>query len=153
MPRQVRPTQPGPLPRQPWPPTSQPQPQATAPNPPPTRVRAQDADTPPRPAAPSTAAAPPALNLPPPEQLGVSTAKIAAYPTGVTETVDWNAVHFHLRRLGAVAFQLVRADDHVRVTFLLPTGERERTQRIEVTSASEAEAVRLALEKADQFAK
>jgi hypothetical protein len=122
----------------------------------PPRVRAQNDDVPPAPMAAAATAAtkqPATLTLPSPEQLGVSTAKIAAYPTAQPENVDWNAVHAHLRRLGAIGFQLMRGEGQVRVTFLLPTSQPDRAQRIETTAATDAQAVQLALAQAEQSSK
>jgi hypothetical protein len=82
--------------------------------------------------------------MPTPEQLGVARAAESG--------VDWDAARRRLRDVGAVCFQL----DHTpqgacRFTCLLPTGETGRNHRVEVEAATEAEAVRLALERAEHW--
>jgi hypothetical protein len=65
------------------------------------------------------------------------------------EHLDWNALRDELSRLGAIGFHLDKlADGTYRVGFLLPTGHPERALRIEAVAATEAEAIRLALDRA-----
>ncbi len=109
---------------------------------PPTIVRGARPDDPP--ASERRPEPRPKLDLPPPEQLGIRTA--AAAP----ET-DWNAIHRRLRELGSTAFQSRQTADGVLITFLLPTSEAGRQQRIEAQAATEAEAIRLALARADEW--
>jgi hypothetical protein len=109
---------------------------------PPPRFRAQSPDE------PTTAALlrPALLNMPSPEQLGVATAR----PAG---DIDWDATHRRLDRLGALCFHREKLDrGGYRFTCLLPTSQADRTHRVEVVAATEAEAVRLALEKAEEWA-
>jgi hypothetical protein len=85
------------------------------------------------------------LSLPAPEELGVRP------PVAAAASVDWNAVRARLDRLGALSFRV----DHLpggdrRVTFLMPTSSPNRTRQIETIAASEAAAVQLALEQAEQ---
>jgi hypothetical protein len=109
-------------------------------------VRAQMEDEPapaPRPAQRHAA-----LLIPTPEELGVGDAR--ATPAAV---VDWAEVHGRLDRLGVTCFQLEKlASAGCRVSCLLPTGQDNRAHRIEVEATSEAEAVRLALAKAGEWA-
>jgi hypothetical protein len=86
------------------------------------------------------------LAMPSPEQLGVSKAR----PAG---SADWGAAHRRLQELGAVCFQLEKLPQGgCRCTCLLPTAQPDRNHRIEAVSDSEADAVRLALDKAEAWA-
>ena len=87
-----------------------------------------------------------ALSLPPPEQLGIGA------PTPAAD-VDWNAVHRRLHNLGSTSYQSQRTADGYRFTCLLPTADPSRTQRVEAQAASEAEAIRVALNRAEQWAR
>jgi hypothetical protein len=83
------------------------------------------------------------LSLPSPEQLGV----------GHGPSVDWADVHRRLEQLGALSFQQQkRLEGGFRITFMLPTDHNDRTQQIEAVAETEAQAVRLALEKAEELA-
>ncbi len=86
----------------------------------------------------------PRLVLPSPEELGI---RVAASPA-----MDWNATHSRLERLRAVRFQSDRLPEggH-RVTFLLPAGQAQ-TQQVEACAATEADAVQLALQRAEAWA-
>lgn len=86
------------------------------------------------------------LALPPPEQLGIGSASAPA-------EIDWNAVHRRLHQLGSTSYQSQRTADGYRFTCLLPTANPDRTQRIEAQAAGEAEAIRLALDRAEQWAR
>jgi hypothetical protein len=113
---------------------------SAAPKPlPPTKVRMHSGSLDP---------APKRLALPSPEELGLGAAAVARSVLAV----DWNATHQRLKEMGAVGFHI----DHPRagvtqITFWLPTSEPGRTQLIEATAATEAEAVSLALRQADSF--
>ena len=109
-------------------------------------VRGQRPDEPaPEPAAPIVRAS--VLRMPSPQELGVGDAKRPENPS-----VDWAAVHSQLDRLGATCFQLERTlEGSLRITCLLPTEERGRSHRIEAQASSEAEAVRLALARAQEW--
>jgi hypothetical protein len=109
-----------------------------------TLVRGQRPDDPP--ASERRPEPRPSLALPAPEQLGIRTA--VAPP----ET-DWNAVHRRLHELGSTAFQSRQTADGFVISFLLPTAEAGRNQRIEAQAATEAEAIRLALSRADDWAR
>lgn len=135
-----------PAPRIPQPPASAwqrpPAPPTTAhmPSPPvpPTTVRGHSQSLEPR-----TPAAP--LSLPSPEALGIAVARTPAAATAL----DWNAVHARLDRLGAVRFQSDRLPQGgYRVTFLLPGGAAG-TQTVEGVAATQADAVQLALSRAE----
>jgi hypothetical protein len=108
-------------------------------------VRGQQPDEPPAPAAPVFRQAP--LRMPSPQELGVADAKPE------NSTLDWTAVHDLLDRLGATCFHLERVGaSGYHLTCLLPTDQPSRTHCIEVEAPSEAEAVRLALAKVQQWA-
>jgi hypothetical protein len=90
------------------------------------------------------------LRIPTPEQLG-----IARFPAPErTTTLDWSKAHQQFDRLGAVGVQR----EHLpmgtyRISCLLPTAAADRHHHIAVEAASEAEAVHLVLEKANDWAR
>jgi hypothetical protein len=86
--------------------------------------------------------------MPTPQELGVADVKQRENPN-----IDWTAVHNQLDRLGATCFHLERAPEGgCRITCLLPTNQPGRTHRIEAEASSEADAVRLALARAKEWA-
>jgi hypothetical protein len=86
--------------------------------------------------------------MPSPEQLGVVGTK---RPDDAG--VDWTAVHNQLNRLGATCFHLERVPGGgYRMNCLLPTNQPDRTHRIEAEAVSEADAVRLVVAKAQEWA-
>lgn len=88
------------------------------------------------------------LVIPSPKQLGITPAN-----TSAAAAVDWNATRRRLDRLGAVYFHLERLDaGGYRFTCLLPTSQRGRTHRVETVAATEADAIHLALAKAEEWA-
>jgi hypothetical protein len=88
-------------------------------------------------------AAPPALAMPPPEALGVPVPRPAA-------PVDWAALRVRLDRLGATQFALeTLSEGGYRFTCRLPSADPARPRAAEGRAATEAEAVRLALEQAE----
>jgi hypothetical protein len=108
-------------------------------------IRAQRGDDPP--AAPrQTAVRPTPLSIPSPEELGVARATDNV-------AVDWTTVHNQLNRMGASCFHLEKlANGGCRITCLLPGGQQGRSRHIEAEAASEAEAIRATLAKADEWA-
>jgi len=128
---------------QPWPPrSSQPtQPAQQAPT-----FRAKPYDDKPAPVqaqAPAPKLEP--LTLPSPESLGLAPKAPAK--------VDWNATLERLDRLGRIGHQVVQLDDgRCRVLLVMRTRQADQVQRIEATAASEAEAVGLALARAEEWA-
>jgi hypothetical protein len=99
--------------------------------------------------APAPRPRPTTLTLPSPEELGVSAR------TTTANDADWTVVlHRRLKSLGATCFQIEQTQqgNGCRITCLLPTRELGRTHRIEASAASEAEAARLALAQAEQWA-
>jgi hypothetical protein len=89
------------------------------------------------------------VNMPAPEELGVAFANSA-----VPAKIDWAVVHQQLDRLGASCFHLERTPDGgCRITCLLATGQSGRNHRIEAEAASEADAVRVTLAKAEEWLK
>jgi hypothetical protein len=92
---------------------------------------------------------PPALvTLPAPEQLGVSR------PRGKSASTDWVDARRRLDVLGAVAFQVARTPEGGwRFNCLLPTDQQNYNHRIEADAGTEAEAVRLGLERAENWAR
>ena len=98
------------------------------------------------------------LVLPSPEELGLSSARPAGQATAPPDApaqsaVDWNDAHARLRRLNAVGFHLDRlSEGGCRVTFQLPTQQPQRTHVVESIGRTDAEAVHLALQQAEQWA-
>lgn len=86
------------------------------------------------------------LSIPSPEELGVSPAR----PAG--GAADLAAARRRFKELGAVCFQIEDLPQGgCRIVCLLPTAQPERHHRIEAEAPTEAEAVRLALARADQW--
>ncbi|MCI0456012.1 MAG: hypothetical protein L0Z62_03410 [Gemmataceae bacterium] len=78
---------------------------------------------------------------------------MACSPRADTGSLDWTAVHRRLDLLGATCLHLEKLPQGgCRFTCLLPTTQPSRNHRIETQAASEAEAVRLALQKAEEWA-
>jgi hypothetical protein len=87
------------------------------------------------------------VTIPPPEELGVTCTR----PDDAA--IDWGAVNRRLDKLGAVCFQLDRQPQgRWRVVCLLPTAQAEHSHRIEAEADAKADAVRLTLEQAEQWA-
>lgn len=85
------------------------------------------------------------VKIPTPEELGVGTRKV--------ERDDWTAGYRRLCELGATCFQMRRLPQGgCNVTCLMPTGQPDRNHRIEAAAASEAEAVRLVVQAAEEWA-
>jgi hypothetical protein len=102
--------------------------------------------------APPPRPAPPPLAMPSPGQLGLGISRPGP-EADVGSSVDWNAALKRARELGATGFNVARVPEGgFQVVLLLPTGEADRTQHIEATAASEAGALRLALERAELWA-
>ena len=98
------------------------------------RAKAPDEPTPARPAP---------LTMPSPEQLGVTVRPVAS-------AADWTALHARMKQVGVVSFHMdTLPDGRYRFTCWLPQGQPGVTQRIEALAATEAEAVRLGLERAN----
>jgi hypothetical protein len=109
-------------------------------------VRGQRPEEPIEPARPAPRP-PETIRLPSPEELGVGVRRTA------DAGLDWDTVHRRLEGLGAVCFQMNRLPQGGwRVTCLLPTGQSDRSQRIEAEAADRDDAVRLVLERAEQWA-
>lgn len=110
-------------------------------------MRAQAADDP-APLRPAQRSEPrvAAFSLPPPEQLG-----IVAESRETTLALDWNHVHRRLRELGTLSSQLQKIPEGgYRFICLLPTSQPDQARRVEAVAATEAEAVRNALARAEQ---
>jgi hypothetical protein len=88
------------------------------------------------------------VRIPSPQEVGV-----AAPARSASAKVDWNVTRDRLERLGAISVQTIRLEEgRHRVTFLLRTNQPDRVQHIEATAGTEAEAVAVALERAEQWA-
>jgi hypothetical protein len=86
------------------------------------------------------------LTLPPPEELGVTLVRKKAAP-------DWNAIHRRLGQAGASDFRLDKLPQGgYRATLFLPTGQKNCKHHIEAPGTTEAEAVCLALDRAEKWA-
>jgi hypothetical protein len=83
--------------------------------------------------------------MPSPEELGVSAAHAPATPG-----VDWTATHARLEQLKATSFALSRVGEEFQFTVLLASGQADTAYRIEGRATTEAEAVRVALQKASE---
>jgi hypothetical protein len=149
----------------PWPPRSSPPPQTAQQQPtPPITARGMMPDTP--------KVVGPALKLtqvsmPSPDEVGVvppaakgiampSPGDIGVVPPAKTAAakVDWNETRSRLDRLGAIGLQTIQMNDgRHRIAFVLRTRQADQVQHVEATAATEAEAVALALERAEQCAK
>lgn len=105
--------------------------------PPVVRGQAPDANIPPATPAP--------VAMPSPDQLGVA---------GRTADggCDWAAIHRQMQDLGVASFQMDRPDgDIYQFTCMMPTADAGRTHRIEARGATQAEAVRRALNEARRW--
>ncbi len=95
---------------------------------------------------PKTVSAPPSLQMPTPEELGLS--KSAPSPI-----VDWTVARNRLERLNAVCFHFEKIPEGgFRFTCLLPTPNADRSHRVEAVAVTESEAIRMVLEKSEQWA-
>ena len=87
------------------------------------------------------------ISIPSPEELGLAAAKAG------DGGIDWGAVNRRLDGLGATCFQMQRVPAGRRhVLCLLPTAQPNQTHRVEAEADAKAEALRLALEQAEQWA-
>jgi hypothetical protein len=89
-----------------------------------------------------------AIVIPSPEEAGIA----APTPAAAATDVDWNNAYRRLRALNA-DFQLCKQQSGFRFTCLMPTSQPGRIHRVEAEAASEAEAVRLTLDRAEQWAR
>jgi hypothetical protein len=127
------------------------------PAPPAPKVRAQAPDEPGygRPALPEPRR-PVALSMPSPEQLGVAMARPEVRPDVPPENrggPDWQVIHARLERLGATCYHVEKLPQGgCLFTCLLPTTQPNRAHRVEGRAGTEAEAVRLVLDKAEEWA-
>jgi len=88
------------------------------------------------------------VRIPSPEEVGV-----ASPNKGAAAKVDWNQTRDRLGRLGLIKLETVHQEDsRHRVVLVLRTRQADQVQNIEATAATEAEAVALALERAEQWA-
>jgi hypothetical protein len=99
------------------------------------------------PARPRPAAAPPAaVAMPSPDQLNLGGARPA------DAGLDWTAARGQLQDLGAVSFQVDKLPGGAfQFTCFLPTAEAGKTHRVEAHGATEAEAVRRAIDEARRW--
>jgi hypothetical protein len=106
-------------------------------------IRAQAPDEPLPPALTRQAV----VSLPAPEVLGITAAK----PTSAT--LDLSSAHRRLEDLGATCFQIEKLAQGHRIRCLLPTREVNRTHRVEATAGTQVEAMRLVLDKAEEWSR
>jgi hypothetical protein len=135
-------------PQRPWPPVPAQQPQ-------PPVVRGVPPDEPPLlpaapapvPAAPLPPPPPPApVSIPTPQELGLGSARTTPGQG------DWLPGYRRLLDLGAYSFRIDRIPSGgFQITCLLPAAQTQRVRRIETQAATEAEAVRLAVEEAERY--
>jgi hypothetical protein len=113
---------------------------------PPPRFRAQAPDEPVSKQLPAPVRSAP-IAIPTPEQLGVATVPMSE------GTSDWAAANRRLDLLGAVSSHRERLPQGgYRFTCLLATEQADRKHRVEAVAATEEEAVRLALQRAEEWA-
>jgi hypothetical protein len=112
---------------------------------PPPKVRFQRPDDPPA-SERRPESKPATLTLPSPEELGISGKPAAA-------EIDWNAVHRRLNELGSQSLQVQRTNEGYRCVCVLPAATAGRSQPIEAQGPTEAEAVRLTLARAEEWAR
>jgi hypothetical protein len=87
--------------------------------------------------------------MPSPEQLGISRPPVAAGSGS-----DWAAARARLDKLGAVCLHLEKLPQGgFQFTCLLPTAQPGRTHRVDATAPTEAEVIRLALDKSEEWAR
>src|SRR5262245_25281364 len=90
----------------------------------------------------------PTLTMPTPVQLGVRNSA-----TSAKIDLDLTAAYRRLERLGAVCVRLDKLDSgDSRFTCFLPTGQTGINHRVEADAASPAEAVRMVLTQAEDWA-
>jgi hypothetical protein len=90
------------------------------------------------------------VSIPSPEKLGVQPRAVQS-PAAQAE-VDWTATRRRLRELGVLTFQLDHpTEGGCHFTCLLPTSDPGRSHRIDARGATETEAVRLALARAEEW--
>jgi hypothetical protein len=78
---------------------------------------------------------------------------ITGQPHAASGGLDWDSARRRLTGVGASSFHLERlAPEGYRFTCLLPTANANRSHRVEAVAATEAEAVQLALNRAEQWA-
>jgi hypothetical protein len=110
-------------------------------------VRAQAPDETPLASAPALQRQESAfLHIPSPEELGIGAGGAAS-----KSAFDWNAVHARLGQLNATFQSRRSTDGYFEFTCLLPTARQGQAHRIEARAASETEAVRLALDKVEEW--
>jgi hypothetical protein len=86
------------------------------------------------------------LMMPSPEELGITKA------SAKEERTDWAECHRRLDALGAQSIHLERlAAGGYQFSCLLPTSQQDRCHRVESTAPTQAEAVRLVLQEAQQW--
>jgi hypothetical protein len=139
-----------------WQPQDYPQ-QARAPQPgdrrPLIRLKGPDEDDPAPTRLATRPASPVRLRLPSPGELGLQGVGAAHSETsGAKAVVDWADVHRRLDRLGALSFHQEKLPEGgYRVTFLLPSDQPNRAHQIDARAETVAEAVGLALERAEKW--
>jgi len=119
-------------------------PQSTTPRP---IFRAKGPDAEPVPSIQTVSRNPLPISIPTPEQLGVATA-----PVFTNENLDLTATHRQLEKLGAVCFRMDKLAGGCQFTCLLATRQPGFTHRVEATAPSAAEAARLVLHQAEDWA-
>jgi hypothetical protein len=85
------------------------------------------------------------VRVPSPDELGV------ARPQSTAPRVDWAVVGQQMHELGARDFHIDPRDGSYRCTLLLPGDRAGVTWRVDATAATEADAIRLAIERARQM--
>ncbi len=116
---------------------------AVNPSPPQPTIRLQAPEPPP----------PALLKLPSPEELGVANGPAPATPGTAAGSIDWNSARQRLQRLGALSFRVDQVGPAgYRVTFLLPSRQPNSMHCIEAAATTEATALGLALQRAEQWA-
>jgi hypothetical protein len=85
------------------------------------------------------------LHIPSPEELGIGAGGTPK------SALDWNVVHGRLGQLNATFQSRRTSEGYYEFTCFLPTPRQGQAHRIEARATSEMEAVRLALEKVEEW--
>lgn len=92
--------------------------------------------------------------VPGPQALGVSTSLSMPEPKAAAAAVDWNQLQARMERLGVLRYQKAKAENgEVHVTMLFPTSDPTKGQPMSAQSETEAAAVVMILNHAEELAR
>jgi hypothetical protein len=88
------------------------------------------------------------MRIPAPSELGIDAGQHQS-----NSNLDWAAIHGRLDQLGATCFHMQKTPEGgYRISCLLPTGQQGQTRHVEAEALSESDAVRMALDKIEEWA-